>query len=79
MPIFEYLCRKCGHTNEFLVLGPGEKLRCRNCGGEDLTKLMSAHSTFSPSGVGSSEKGAASCCGSPNSCDTPGGCCSRRD
>jgi putative FmdB family regulatory protein len=77
MPIFEYRCEKCGQTNEFLILGKQEPLHCRHCGGEDLTKLMSAHNTSSASPERFAEKGPGSCCGSPHSCDTPGGCCSR--
>ena len=77
MPIFEYRCENCGQTNEFLILGKQEQLHCRHCGGEDLTKLMSAHNTSSASPERFAEKGSESCCGSPNSCDTPGGCCSR--
>ena len=77
MPIFEYRCQNCGQTNEFLVLGKQESLHCRQCGSEDLRKLMSAANTSSASKERFAEKGSGSCCGSPNSCDTPGGCCSR--
>ena len=77
MPIFEYHCENCGKTNEFLIIGKQEKLYCHHCGGEDLTKMMSAHNTSSASPGRLAEKGPGSCCGSPNSCDTPGGCCSR--
>ena len=47
MPIFEYRCGKCGQTNEFLILKKEEPLRCKQCGSEDLTKLLSAHNTVS--------------------------------
>ena len=77
MPIFEYRCQNCGQTNEFLVLGKHEALHCRQCGSEDLKKLMSAANTSIASKEGFAEKGHGSCCGSPNSCDTPGGCCSQ--
>ena len=77
MPIFEYRCESCGQTNEFLILGKQEQLHCLHCGSADLTKLMSAHNTSSASSERFTEKGSGSCCGSPNSCDTPGGCCSR--
>jgi putative FmdB family regulatory protein len=75
MPIFEYRCENCGQTNEFLILGKQEQLHCRNCGSEDLTKLMSAHNTSSPSSERFAEKNSRRCCGSLNSCGTPGGCC----
>ena len=45
MPIYEYRCEKCGQVNEFLILGREESLRCKQCGSEDLTKLLSAHNT----------------------------------
>lgn len=45
MPIYEYRCNKCGEVNEVLVLGKEENPACRECGSEDLVKLMSAHNT----------------------------------
>ena len=77
MPIFEYRCENCGQTNEFLILGKQEQLHCPHCQSEDLTKLMSAHNTSNVSSESFAEKDSGSCCGSPNSCGTPGGCCSR--
>ena len=76
MPIYEYRCEKCGQMNEFLILKREEKLRCKQCGSEDLTKLLSAHNTTNSSSRRSSEPGPGGCCGAPNSCDTPGSCCS---
>ena len=75
MPIYEYRCEKCGQVNEFLIIGQQGPLRCRQCGGETLTKLMSAHNL---SGSPSHDPGAGhgGCCGNPNSCGTPGSCCS---
>jgi putative FmdB family regulatory protein len=76
MPIYEYQCKKCNQVNEFLVLGSDQQLICTKCGGNELVKLMSAHSTLAvshdrevplPSG----------CCGSPSSCGMPGSCCSK--
>ena len=77
MPIYEYRCEKCGQVNEFLILGKQGSLSCQECGSENLTKLMSAHNTSSGSPDKLHEKGSGTCCGSPHSCDTPGGCCSR--
>jgi putative FmdB family regulatory protein len=75
MPIYEYRCEKCGHVNEFLVRGRQEQFSCKQCGAEELTRLLSAHNTLnSPSQkIGPSSGG---CCGTPNSCGTPGSCCS---
>jgi len=77
MPIFEYRCENCGETSEFLILGKNERVQCGHCGSEDLTKLMSAHNPSLSSPERISEKGPGTCCGSPHSCGTPGGCCSR--
>ncbi len=76
MPIYEYRCKKCGQTNEFLILKKEEPLRCKQCGSEDLTKLLSAHNTVSASSHGLNEPGSGGCCGTPNSCGSPGSCCS---
>ncbi|MEW6425489.1 MAG: zinc ribbon domain-containing protein [Bacillota bacterium] len=44
MPIYEYRCRNCGLVTEILE-GVGENRespRCRHCGGNMLTKMISA-------------------------------------
>jgi putative FmdB family regulatory protein len=76
MPIYEYRCEKCGQVNEFLILGKLEQLLCKQCGSEDLTKLLSAHNTVNAPSHGRTEPGSGGCCGTPNSCGTPGSCCS---
>jgi putative FmdB family regulatory protein len=76
MPIYEYRCEKCGQMNEFLILRREEPLRCKQCGSEDLTKLLSAHNTVIGTSRGPTETGSGGCCGTPNSCGTPGSCCS---
>jgi putative FmdB family regulatory protein len=76
MPIYEYRCEKCGQTNEFLILKRGEAVRCKQCGSEDLTRLLSAHNMSTSSSRKLTEPGSGSCCGTPNSCGTPGSCCS---
>ncbi|MCX7428258.1 MAG: zinc ribbon domain-containing protein, partial [Planctomycetia bacterium] len=40
MPIYEYVCRDCGHQFEWLVRGE-EKPSCPSCGRERLTKQLS--------------------------------------
>ncbi len=75
MPIFEYQCNACNVVNEFLVLGKDEKLSCKGCGSENLTKLMSAHSMTGGARSGNGEV-SGGCCGSPHSCGSPGSCCS---
>jgi len=76
MPIYEYRCEKCGQVNEFLILKREEPVRCKHCGSEDLTKLLSAHNTVITPSRGPSESSSGGCCGTPNSCGSPGSCCS---
>ncbi len=75
MPIYEYRCKICGEVSEFLVLRDNDPITCRKCGGDNLGKLMSAHSslTTSPS---SEAPLPGECCGAPNTCGRPGSCCS---
>jgi len=40
MPIYEYVCRDCGHPFEWLVRG-GEKPTCPSCGRGKLAKQLS--------------------------------------
>jgi putative FmdB family regulatory protein len=75
MPIYEYRCEKCGQMNEFLILKKEEALRCKQCGSEDLTRLLSTHNTVINPSRGS-DPSSGSCCGTPNSCGSPGSCCS---
>jgi len=75
MPIYEYRCEKCGEVNELLILGKQEQMSCKQCGSEDLTKLLSAHNT-SNSLSQKVEPHSGGCCGTPNSCGAPGSCCS---
>ena len=43
MPIYEFRCDGCGEVFEFLALTQKDKkgVRCPECGGEDLTRVMS--------------------------------------
>ncbi len=76
MPIYEYRCENCGQISEFLILGRQDPLLCKQCGSRDLTKLLSAHNTVIAPSRGPSESSSGGCCGAPNSCGTPGSCCS---
>ena len=40
MPIFEFICIKCGHQFEVLVQG-AQQPKCPACGGTNLTKQFS--------------------------------------
>ena len=51
MPIFEYVCKDCGHVTEFLVRGSGEPdLRCSECGSAKLEKKFSTFAAGGSSG-----------------------------
>lgn len=41
MPIFEYLCRRCGHRFEELVLTAKPRLACPRCDSPRAQKLVS--------------------------------------
>jgi putative FmdB family regulatory protein len=70
MPIYEFVCGKCGHRFESLVRMGGEKgVCCPECGAAEVKKLISA---FGIGGGGSRIKNASSSCGtcSTHSCGT---------
>lgn len=58
MPIYEFRCEGCGQVFEHLALTKKEEKRacCPECGGEDLSRVMSACSSV----VESSSSGASS-------------------
>ena len=72
MPIYEFSCHKCGRVFDLLVMG-GEDvdMKCPDCGGRDIVKLMSAVShSFGmsnykcrggPGGVKTNQCGSDSC------------------
>ena len=49
MPIYEYACRQCGHTFEYLVLHSTPPAKCPSCGNQDLEQLISLYSVDSAS------------------------------
>ena len=82
MPIFEYLCAKCGRMTEILITHSDDVPRCEGCGSTKLKKLLSAQSSLSGSansrlpGAGDSR-----CCGTTpadSGCAGPGSCCGKR-
>jgi putative FmdB family regulatory protein len=80
MPIYEYRCKQCGATSEFLVgVSSTEKtLRCKQCGSPKLEKMISVSHSLK---VEKRTPG-HTCCGREERCSTPpcstsGGC--RRD
>lgn len=41
-PIFDYLCKECGHTFEKIVLKTDSKVVCPECGSDNAEKLLAA-------------------------------------
>ena len=81
MPLFDFLCLDCGKTTEILVAGSSDKPECLACGGSNLKKLLSAHSSLSgPAGQHMPGPGDTACCGTSPAqatCAGPGSCCGK--
>ena len=81
MPLFDYLCLDCGNVSELLVMASDDKQSCPECGGANLKKMLSAHSSLS--GTSKSRlpgPGDTPCCGSSaaeTGCAGPGSCCGK--
>ena len=71
MPIYEYRCEHCSNEFETLVMRRTETVTCPSCGGERLTKLLSAHAVGR--GAPDTACGAAPC--APEPMCGAGGCC----
>lgn len=41
MPIYEYVCSKCAHEFEELILGAEEDVACPECGSKQTRKMLS--------------------------------------
>lgn len=70
MPIYEFRCNKCDKKIEILLM-PGEKPQCPDCGGRDLVRLFSS---FASPGLDGPSKASASCstCPPGKSCTSCG-------
>ncbi|MGD2295428.1 MAG: zinc ribbon domain-containing protein [Candidatus Aminicenantes bacterium] len=70
MPIYEYICKKCGNHFEALVSIGGEKnVSCESCGNKNIQKLFSSFGIGGGSSRLSSSSEACTTC-STKSCDT---------
>lgn len=69
MPLYEFVCRDCECEQELLVRGE-ETPVCETCGGEQLTKLLSAPVAHSAgtSGGSSAQSFPTGGCGSGCAC-----------
>jgi putative FmdB family regulatory protein len=72
MPIYEYRCAKCDKVSEFLVGVGKEKseIKCKYCGSEDMTRIISAPFVSSGKETVDLQQG-KTCCGRDERCDTP--------
>ncbi len=81
MPLYEYQCKKCGTTSEFLV-GVGQEqteIKCRKCGSTELEKIFSKTVIAKNSNIIGNQHG-KTCCGRDERCDKPpcsNGVCNR--
>lgn len=72
MPLYEYTCRDCGRSFEFLTRD-GRSPACPGCGGETLDKVFSTFAVSVPSGPSHAHAAPPACGGCP-SAGAPGGC-----
>jgi len=69
MPIYEYRCRGCGATSEYLIdVGKDENISCKECGSSEMEKILSVASFMT--GVPERAPG-RTCCGREERCETP--------
>lgn len=77
MPIYEFRCDSCQNVFEVLAMNRGEEVQacCPSCGGEDLSRVLSACSSIingaaSPSQASQGPSLQSRSCGQANSCST---------
>ena len=58
MPLYEYICRKCGKAHELLVASSARKVACPDCGS---AKMERQFSTFAAHSAGPKCPAAGSC------------------
>jgi putative FmdB family regulatory protein len=73
MPLFEYECRGCGKTFEYLTRD-GQSPSCPACKGADLQKLMSVFAAQSSTPAKSFSDRPMQACGSCGDPRGPGAC-----
>ncbi len=65
MPLYEYVCKKCGASFEVLLAQSDQPVKCSFCGAENAERQLSVFSTSVSSGY-------PAACGSQVAC---GGAC----
>jgi putative FmdB family regulatory protein len=77
MPIYEYLCSRCGAVSEYLIgVGREEPIQCKRCRASSMKRILSATAVALPSPQRSA---GSTCCGREERCERPpcsdgGGC-----
>ena len=62
MPIFEYICKECGHSFERIVPRHDSKTDCVHCHSSNIEKQLSVFAVAGPSDGGmSAEPGCGRC------------------
>lgn len=56
MPIYEFLCKDCGHVFDELVKDRDKKVACPHCETDRTEKLISAHGGYNMASGGSSTR-----------------------
>ncbi|MBN1382931.1 MAG: hypothetical protein JXA41_14770 [Deltaproteobacteria bacterium] len=71
MPIYEYECKQCGEISEFFegMSQDNSGRKCKICGGNELTKILSKGVSARMGGMMGS-RGGKTCCGREERCDT---------
>ncbi len=64
MPLFEYICKACGHKFEELVGSANETAQCPNCQSTDTGKQLSVFSASTSAGQSSGPACSRPGCGS---------------
>jgi len=78
MPIYEFRCAQCGNIQEFLSTSSSQEIdiKCEQCQGEEMVRVMSAASySMGSSGCGSGKESSSPSattrnCGPGKSCTT---------
>lgn len=63
MPLYEYECKSCKAKFEQLVLNNRSEVTCRECGGADVTQLLSVFAVTGGSDRAELEPGPCGSCG----------------
>jgi putative FmdB family regulatory protein len=82
MPLYDFYCSDCGQISEVLISGSNDHPVCGSCGGQNLERRLSAHSSLSGARQPKMPKpGDTGCCGTSigeAGCAGPGSCCGKQ-